>query len=244
MNYFLFIDESGDHGLSNLNPNFPLFLLCGVVISESDYEKLRQGFNRIKERIWKSKHVIFHSRDIRKCEKEFKYLFDLDLKKAFYKELDGVIERNDYTIISSAILKEQFIKKYGKLSDDVYEISLSFIIERVVFLLDALKTNNITLNVIIEKRGKKEDRKLEEHFQRLKSRGTGYVSAKRLRDYNMNIVFKDKRENINGLQLADLAAYPIAQHVLNPDRVNPSFEVVKSKIYLYEKKGYGLKIFP
>lgn len=39
MKYNLYIDESGDHGLSNLNPDFPIFLLCGVVISSVEYEK-------------------------------------------------------------------------------------------------------------------------------------------------------------------------------------------------------------
>jgi hypothetical protein len=81
MKYNLYIDESGDHGLSNLNPDFPIFLLCGIVISSVEYESLRLQFNHIKNEIWKSDHVIFHSRDIRKCEKEFKYLFDLKLSE-------------------------------------------------------------------------------------------------------------------------------------------------------------------
>lgn len=88
MIYNLFIDESGDHGLSNLNPNFPLFLLCGIVISSEEYELLRRDFNAIKQSIWQSENVIFHSRDIRKCEKEFKYLFDCI---AFEYYLVGII---------------------------------------------------------------------------------------------------------------------------------------------------------
>lgn len=244
MKYNLYIDESGDHGLSNLNPDFPIFLLCGIVISSVEYESLRLQFNQIKNEIWKSEHVIFHSRDIRKCEKEFKYLFDLDLKARFYEMLDKVISTGDYTIVSSAILKENYIRKYGRLSDDVYEISLSFIIERAIFYLDDLKRKDVTLDIIIEKRGSKEDLKLKEHFQRILARGTGYVTPDRLNAYGVQIFFKSKRENINGLQLADLIAYPIARHVLEPNRINPSFEIFKEKIYGGMEKRYGLKIFP
>lgn len=111
MIFNLFIDESGDYGLSSLNPNFPLFLLCRVVISCEEYELLRRGFNAIKQDIWQSKNVIFHSRDIRKCEKEFKYLFDLTLKASFYQQLDNVITSRDYSIIASAIKKGDYIKK-------------------------------------------------------------------------------------------------------------------------------------
>lgn len=244
MKYKLFIDESGDHGLSNLNPDFPIFLLCGIVISSEEYERIRIGFNEIKQGFWKSEHVIFHSRDIRKCETEFKYLFDLDLKARFYKMLDHVISNSDYKIIASAIQKEKYIKLYGRLSDDVYEISLSFIIERAIFYLDDLKEDDISLEIIIEKRGFKEDKKLQEHFQRILSRGTGYLQSDRLGKYHLTISFKDKKENINGLQLADLIAYPIARYILEPDRINPSFEVFKDKFYRRLGKRYGLKIFP
>lgn len=117
--YNLFIDESGDHGLSNLNPDFPLFLLCGIIIESNDYEKLRISFNEIKKSIWNSEYVIFHSRDIRKCEKEFKYLFDLEVKARFYKMLDTVVGDTNYSIVASGIRKEEYIKLYGRLSDDV-----------------------------------------------------------------------------------------------------------------------------
>ncbi len=242
--YNLFIDESGDHGLSNLNPDFPYFLLCGIIISDQEYETLQVSFNNIKQTIWDSPNVIFHSRDIRKCEKEFRYLFDLSLKSKFYKMLDEVIAVSDYNIIASAIDKDKYIKLYGRLSDDVYEISLSFIIERAVFYLDALESSGASLTITIEKRGYKEDKKLEEHFQRLMARGTGYVTPERLSKYTITILFKNKRENINGLQLADLIAYPMARHVMEPTRINPSFEVFKNKIYAKSGKLYGLKVFP
>ena len=44
--------------------------------------------------------------------------------------------------------------------------------------------------------------------------------------------------------LADLIAYPIARYILEPDRINPSFEAFKNKFYEKAGKRYGLKIFP
>ncbi len=84
--YVLFMDESGDHGLVNLDASFPVFLLCGVITEQSDYEAIKNDFNAIKNAFWKNKEVIFHSRDIRKCDKEFSVLFDLDIKKEFYEK--------------------------------------------------------------------------------------------------------------------------------------------------------------
>lgn len=244
MKYYLYIDESGDHGLTSVNPDFPVFLLCGVLISAEQYEVLRQRFNQIKESIWGSKEVIFHSRDIRKCEKEFSKLFDLEMKKSFYENLNKALSQQQYTVVASAINKGTYIQQFGKLSNDVYELALSFIIERSIFFLDDIHPFVKELEIMIERRGKVEDKKLEEHFQRLLSRGTGFVDSTRLKKYNLKITFKSKKENINGLQLADLIAYPIARHVIEPKRVNPAFEIIEQKIYSKNGKRYGIKIYP
>ncbi len=242
--YYLFIDESGDHGLVKLDPSFPVFLLCGLIVSEVNYTDIKKEINELKHYFWKNKKVILHSRDIRKCEKEFQILFDLDIKKAFYDKLNNIITNSTYRIISSAIDKAKYIQKYGKLSNDVYELALSFIIERAIFSLDEVTKHNKQLEIIIEKRGKKEDRNLAEHFQRLLSRGTSYVSAERLQAVNVKISFRSKKENINGLQLADLLAYPMARYVIDHTRANPAFDILDDKIYRKGSKRYGLKIFP
>lgn len=199
---------------------------------------------QLKKQFWGDKKVILHSRDIRKCEKEFVVLFNEKIKKEFYEQINNLISSSNYEIISSAIDKNKYIKRYGRLSDDVYEISLSFIIERSIFSLDSRKDSDKKLNIVIERRGKKEDNKLLEHFQRLCSRGTGYVSSSRLKAYGINISFEVKSDDIAGLQLADLIAYPIARHVLDPNRANPAFDIFLSKFYSEKNEIYGLKVFP
>lgn len=241
--YYMFIDESGDHGLSNIDPDFPGFLLCGVLMSSDDYNIIKDDLNAIKRKYWGNKEVIFHSTDIRKCRKEFQILFDMDLKANFYADLNKAVTKNNYTIIASAIDKEKFIKTYGKLSNDIYELSLSFIVERAIFFLDDIPGIK-KLIIGIERRGKKEDKLLNEHFQKIKARGTSYVSSQRLKDLGLQIHFREKKENINGLQLSDLVAYPIITHVMNPQRANPAYDLISPFIYQKNGKLYGLKKFP
>jgi hypothetical protein len=117
MKYYVFIDESGDHGLKNIDKNFPVFVLCGIVFSEYQFIKFNTKMDKLKMDLWNSKQVIFHSRDIRKCEKEFQILFDLKKKEYFYNEINSIIESSDFTVISSVINKDDYIKKYGKLGN-------------------------------------------------------------------------------------------------------------------------------
>ena len=242
--YYLFLDESGDHGLVTVDPNFPVFVLCGVILSEQSYQQLNMDMLELKKRFWGTKKAILHSRDIRKCEKEFQILFDQEIKKAFYEAMNRLVASSDYAIISSAINKENHIKQYGKLASDVYEIALSFIIERVVFYLDDQPDREKELHIVIERRGGKEDARLHEHFQRICSRGTGYVTPERISCYGLDIEFKSKTDDVNGLQLADLIAYPIARNVLDPRRANPAFDVLEPKFYSKRGQRFGLKVFP
>ena len=128
MKYFLFLDESGDHGLGNIDPGFPVFVLCGIISSENSYTQIKKEMNALKQDLWKNKNVIFHSRDIRKCNDEFKILFDLKIKEEFYNRINSIVQNSDYSILSSGIQKKKYIHRYGKLSNDVYELALSFIV--------------------------------------------------------------------------------------------------------------------
>jgi hypothetical protein len=242
--YHLFLDECGDHGLGKIDSAFPVFVLCGVIMSDPSYEKVNAEMATLKRKFWGDRKAILHSRDIRKCEKEFQILFDQDVKKEFYATINQLVTSSDYAIIASAINKEKHIKQYGKLASDVYEIALSFVIERSVFYLDDQPGSEKSLRITIERRGRKEDARLHEHFQRLCSRGTGYVTPERIRAYQLDIEFISKSDDVNGLQLSDLIAYPIARYVLDPGRANPSFDVLEPKFYSKGGRRFGLKVFP
>ncbi|CAG5069285.1 hypothetical protein DYBT9623_02021 [Dyadobacter sp. CECT 9623] len=76
MDFTLYLDESGDHGLNRIDPSFPVFVLCGVLFHEKGYALFNEQFNTLKVHFFNSNELIFHSREIRKCEKEFRILAD------------------------------------------------------------------------------------------------------------------------------------------------------------------------
>jgi hypothetical protein len=246
MRYFLFLDETGDHGLSFVDKNFPLFLLCGCIIDESSLKKIENETNAFKQKFFGTTEVILHSRDIRKCEGAFQILFDLELKAKFYEELNLLLNKSHYCLIGSGIQKEEHIKKYGKGAKDPYALSLSFILERLIFYLDGLN-KDAHVEILVEERGKKEDNSLLSHFNSIIDRGTYFIDQQRLKRKVRGFSFHGKRENIVGLQFADLCAYPLARHLLNPQEPYVPFEIIEKKIYANKEgqyMGWGLKIFP
>lgn len=189
--------------------------------------------------------VILHSRDIRRCQKGFEILFDLNVKQRFYEAINNVLKQNDvYIIVSCSILKEPYIRQFGKLND-VYGQSLSFVLERSIFCIDDINPQGGScIHAIVEKRGKKEDKALKNFYEQLLERGTYWVHATRMQERMESLEFRWKSEDVIGLQIADLVAYPLTRHVLNPKEVNFAYDIIEQNIYKRDGKLLGLKIFP
>lgn len=244
--HHFFLDETGDHGLTFIDENFPIFLLAGCLFEDSEYLKLSKEINKLKQGFFNTPEVILHSRDIRKCEGSFQILFDLEIKKRFYEQLNQIISDAEFTIIAVAIDKKKHIEKYGKVADNPYAICLSYILERLIFCTDN-RNSSSTVSIVIEKRGKKEDQQLLAHYNGVIDRGTHHVIPDRFKQRIAEFSMVTKRDNNNGLQIADLCAYPVARHVLNSKEPYIPFKIIKCKLYcssLGKVDGYGLKVFP
>lgn len=241
--YYLFIDECGDQNLENFNPVFPIFTLCGILVSRENINRLEYQFKLLKQEFWESEDVIIHSRDIRRCKNEFINLLDTDTKERFYQQVNEILKQNGiYIIVACSILKEPFIKHFSS-NEDVYGLSLSYLIERSIFCVDDTGIES-TIDIIFEKRGKNEDRMLTKYYNGLRVTGTKWVKPDRLCQRISAFTSKAKKDNIIGLQIADLIAYPIARKVLNPKMPNPAFDIIEPNIYSSNGVMLGFKTIP
>ncbi len=236
--YFLFFDETGDHGLTYVDPNFPLFLLCGCLFEESALSSFGERMNAIRQDYWKTDDVIFHSREIRKCEGPFQSLFDLSLKEKFYRDLNQAIKEATFSIIAAGIRKDAFIKQFGKLGHDPYEVCFSFIVERLVLYLNE-HDQEATCTLVFERRGRKEDHQIIAHFNKIRDAGTGSLDPKVVQETIAGCELSAKWENQIGLQCADLCAYPLARSMILKGEPSKAADIVKRKTL-----PDGLKIFP
>ena len=246
MLFHYFLDETGDHGLGFIDPNFPLFLLCGCLFREDHLKETQAAINAFKLKHFKSIDVILHSREIRKCEGAFQTLFDLKVKEAFYNDLNKIISSSKYKIIGSGIDKKKLIETYGRHAHNPYIISLSFVLERMIYCLNKMDRSS-QVHIALESRGKQEDAQLDAGLKSILDRGTSFVSREELRRKIIGFKFRKKKDNDVGLQIADLSAYPLARYILNPKEPYIPFNFIEDKIDCKKKGqylGWGLKIFP
>lgn len=245
MRYFVFIDETGEANINNIDPRFNIFVLCGIVFREDHYKVFDAELNNLKIKHFGSKDVVLHSYEMRKNKGVFKVFQNKNVLSDFYVDIEKIFTKNEYKIIASIVHKEEYKKRYP-YENFAYEQALKFLCERSISLIGNGHKNQ-SLHFCLEKRGERKDRSLKKLYTRIYRFGTDYKSTSAFKVCHPNLFFRGKNQNINGLQLSDLCAYPIARKILSPDKKQPTYDLFEDKIYrnwLGSIKGYGLKHFP
>lgn len=242
--FIIFLDESGDHNLDVIDPYYPVFCLAGCVFSTEEYIKdCVPKVHCYKQELFGTTDVILHSRDIRKNSEPFNALRVPSFREKFYEMTEALMSNLNYWIICS-VIKKVDLKFWYATPDSPYSLTLTFIMERFRHFLCSLRKTGY---VIVESRGKKENQSLLADFNSILTRGTAFLTPGQFTPYIKGLSFYNKSQNISGLQLADLCAYPLGRKVLDPLKENPSFNIISPKLYdgfRKEPKKYGYKIFP
>jgi hypothetical protein len=113
--FIVYADESGDHGMVNIDPQYPVFALAFCVIRKADYmAQVVPAMQAFKFGIWGHDAVVLHEHEIRKTTGPFGLLrTDRALRQRFMDELNGLIEGAPITIFSSVVDKEKHRARYA-----------------------------------------------------------------------------------------------------------------------------------
>lgn len=240
--YVVYVDESGDHSLTEVNPEFPMFVLAFCIFKISDYTSdIVPSFQNFKFRFFGHDMVILHEREIRKTQGPFTILFDKDTRTQFFTDLNQIVEEAKFKVVACVIDKMKF-RNTGYVNDSPYRVAMEFGLERVFFELQQRGQSGKKTFVIFESRGKKEDNELELEFRRLmdRTRIQGIPAT-------FEFLTAEKKINSSGLQLADMVARPIGLHVLKPDQSNRAVDIILTKLRRSpsgDTLGWGLKVLP
>lgn len=228
--YIVYVDESGDYNLNSINPEYPVFVLAFCVFNKVAYIKhITPAIQSFKFKHFGHDEVILHGHKIRKAKDSFAFLHDKSKHLQFMSDLTDLIDSLPFIIVPIAIQKQIF-KEKNRLPTHPYHLAMSHGLEEISRFLKNKGAHFGKIHFIFECRGKKEDNELELEFKKA-------CEKNNYRDtLPFEIIFADKRANSCGLQLADLTAYPIARHLLEPTRNNRAYSVIEKKLHPIEKE--------
>jgi hypothetical protein len=239
--YIVFVDESGDHGLVSIDPNYPVFVLAFCIFEKRTYAReLVPAMLDFKFKHFGHDQVVLHEHEIRKNKEPFLFLRDAEKRGPFMADLDGLVAGADFTLVASAINKREHKTRYADPRNP-YHIAMGFGLERVYRELLGRGCAGGTTHILLERRGPKEDAEVELEFRRIcAANATGHVLP-------FEPILSHKACNSSGLQLADLIARPIGRKILDPAQPNRAYDIIQTKFRRSPGgtlKGWGLKVFP
>jgi len=241
----LFLDESGDHNLKKIDPQYPIFVLGGIIVDE-DYANsvLTDHLRNFKLKMLGRDDIILHTADITRSKNGFERLTDPAFRSHFYTRLNALMRSLDFKVVACAIRKEVYLGRYGIAAVDPYTLSLNVLIER--FCLE-LGDSTDSGYIVAEKRNVVLDSELEQAWLDLKIRGTQNLQALDIKQRILELGLRDKKANIAGLQIADLVVSPIGRFVLGKP-TKEDWQIVESKFrqdpITHRYLGSGLIILP
>lgn len=240
--YLVFVDESGDHNLTQIDPQFPVFVLLFAIMAKRDYvEHVCPDLQRFKFEFWGHDEVVLHEHEIRKPFGDFLFLLQKPVRERFLAALTQQMANLPVTVVAVVIDKPAYAARYHQPVNP-YDYAMEAGLERVFRHLEGLGQAEATTSIIVEKRGRREDAELELAFRRVCD---GENALRRV--IPLQLVMIPKASNSTGLQLTDLMARPVALKHLRPDQANRAYDIIETKFRRSPAgkiEGWGLKLLP
>ena len=237
----LYLDESGSHNLAVTDPQYPLFVLGGVVL-EQDYldTVVQPELDSFKRELFGNEQLVLHTADITRNRRGFERMKDSGFRERFYNELNALMSRWEYQVVACVVRKEEHLRRYGVSALDPYVLSLGTVLEQYCFEVDQDEGA-----LVLERRGHPLDKQLELAWESLKIQGTRHLRGAELARRVSSFELHNKSENLAGLQLADLVVTPIGRHVLGK-RTHEDFRIIEGKFRRVagSYEGMGFTVLP
>ncbi|MEP5231869.1 MAG: DUF3800 domain-containing protein [Alloalcanivorax sp.] len=244
--YIVYVDESGDHSLTSIDRDYPVFVLAFCVFHKQHYsEAIVPALEKFKFNHFGHDQVVLHENEIRKEKGVFHFGRGRLFQNQFINELTRIIELSNFILISCTI--DKYRVRSPESEPNAYHTALGYCMEALFDFLREKGQHEKQTHVVVECRGKKEDNELELEFRRICD-GNNRLGAK----MPFQVLFSDKKVMSSGLQLADLVARPIGLRTIRPEQENRAFEVLKEKFYCNggreavgkDFEGVGMNIYP
>jgi Protein of unknown function (DUF3800) len=208
----MYVDEVGNADLkASSDPNHRYLSLTGVVF-DIDYvdRVVAPELEALKRRYFKA-HVdeplILHRKELVNRKYPFQALREPEVERAFNADLLSLLEKLQYKVITAVIDKQEHCQRYQAWQHHPYHYCQEVLVERYVVSMAGVDKVG---DVLAESRGTRADRELKDAYKHIYDHGTGWVEKEvfQARLTSKELKLKRKSDNIAGLQIADLIAYP------------------------------------
>lgn len=226
--FFLFVDDSGsscpDKSQVTRRDGLDAFALGGFLIAEDDIEHVKELHKKfmISQNLecpnGTFKHHL-HSTKIRCKKNHFEWLKCDEKAKEFYSALENMIIGLPIFAHACVVDRPGYHERYSDVYEDKWQLCRSayqILIERAVKFVRSIGGTKLIVHV--EKTGRKEDKKIQDYHDVLRTQGMEFdasrsaiyspVEGDELASFvTKKVIFQTKESRL--MQLADIVLYPV-----------------------------------
>jgi hypothetical protein len=260
--YRMYIDEVGHDDLDHVEDLRYRYLSLSGVIMEKDYARdhATPTLNILKSEIFKNDPeedpIWLHRKDIMNLKGPFGVLSNDALRIEFDDRLIAYLTATEFKVVTAVIDKLEMMNQAHWENRHPYHYLMEILVEKFTKWLRRYHT---TGDIMPEKRRGSKDPALQAAFDSIRVRGTRFESPENIcgRIPSSKLKFREKKDNITGLQICDLLAHAShtyirreQQHQVTTgpfsERVIPILTGSKydRSPWLGTIKGYGTKYLP
>ncbi|MCH7806457.1 MAG: DUF3800 domain-containing protein [Proteobacteria bacterium] len=214
--YRLYIDETGnsDEKTSN-DPELRYLSLTGIVIKEQVYSNsIIPKFNALRSRYFthsSARPIVLHRTDMSRKKGIYACLKDFETNASWESDFMHFLAQQEYHVITTTIDKIAFYYKYPNWRGNPYNFCAFNLLERYYYFL---RHSGARGYVTAESRGEKKDKPVKKAYDKFYTSGSYHLSNHEVqaRFAAPEIDFKEKNDDIIGVQLADMIAKPALSH--------------------------------
>jgi hypothetical protein len=245
----LFVDESGGRRLT-IGKDGAYFAVGGLLVSEWEYPELDAAWTDWKREWIGREDATMHSaslgrRSIRHYAINGEPEAALASLEALMLELPATLfivalDKRAFGSVFQDVVTQEFLPDYH------YALCVDLLLERVVHCL--LARGDAHAQVIAESRNRLENAKVQLEYQRLQIEGTALHADTWFRyQLGPHIRFRDKSDNVAGLQITDVLLRAVMEKLNHPDTSPLRWNVAERMFYrdiLGHVADWGLTVFP
>jgi hypothetical protein len=227
----VFIDESGDHNLKveTFDNQYNVFVLSVVLIKDQDYQEFDKRLKKLKNDFFGSENFVLHTAELtrpgsKKSDPRNVILRNKETRTSFYTSLNALIEKTTFKSIFAIINKKNHCNQYHEPLDP-YVLCFENVLNRIMHF-----SKSEHIEIYPEKRNSNLDKLIESDFNKYKEIGIRFHKSENIKRRIKEFTLKSKKENISGLQLADLIALPVGRQVIGKEAKRDGNEVPYSLV--------------
>jgi hypothetical protein len=149
-NYIVYVDESGDPGLTAINPEYPIFVVAFCIVEKTQYIDAVAKLLKLKFDTFGHDMTVMHEREIRKRIGDFAFIRSDRARGArFLTNLTNFVKDAPFMLVAAVIRKTELVKQY-EYPNDPCELALTLCLERTHLFLGQQNQQTHTTHVIVE----------------------------------------------------------------------------------------------